>query len=117
VALTLMLIQAACAFPATAHDGVGPAFFCDPRAFENCTDTSDPALAEDAFNCEGTVNDAASCTNQRGESSPYCVFVGEESGKNRDAYLCGPTPGFADKRLVDKFWQQVEAAQRQVGYP
>ena len=84
-ALVLMLTLAASALPAAA-EAFGPAFFCDAQAFSNCTDTSDPALAEDTFSCEGAVRDIASCTNQTtGESAPYCVFMGEEGSTNRDA--------------------------------
>ena len=119
-ALVLMLILAASTLPATA-DGFGPAFFCDAQAFSNCTDTSDPALAEDTFSCEGTVRNVASCTNLlTGESAPYCVFMGEDMAEgastNRDAYLCGPPEDFSDQ-IVDEFWYFVEAAQQQVGFP
>src|ERR671916_3008076 len=91
-ALVLMLILAASALPAAA-EAFGPAFFCDAQAFSNCTDTSNPALAEDTFSCEGAVRDVRSCTNQvTGESAPYCVFMGEDMAEggstNRDAYLC-----------------------------
>src|SRR5919205_3185539 len=78
--------------PATAH-GFGPAVYCNAGTLNNCTDTSDPALAEDAFSCEGKADDTVSCTNRvTGESSPYCVFLGHVSGTNRDSYLCGPEP-------------------------
>src|SRR5215204_1531395 len=63
VTLALPLVLALSALPAAADD-FGPAFFCDAQAFSNCTDTSNPALAEDTFSCEGTVGDVASCTNQ-----------------------------------------------------
>jgi hypothetical protein len=119
-ALVLMLILSAYALPAAADD-FGPAFFCDAQAFSNCTDTSDPALAEDTFGCEGTVGDVASCTNQiTGESAPYCVFMGEDMGEggstNRDAYLCGAPQDFSNQ-VEDEFWYFVEAAQQQVGFP
>ena len=119
-ALVLMLILAASALPAAA-EAFGPAFFCDAQAFSNCTDTSDPALAEDTFSCEGAVRDVGSCTNQvTGESAPYCVFMGEDMAEggstNRDAYLCGPPQDFSNQ-TADQFWYFVEAAQQQVGYP
>ena len=119
-ALVLMLILAASALPAAA-EAFGPAFFCDAQAFSNCTDTSDPALAEDTFSCEGAVSDIASCTNEiTGESAPYCVFMGEDMAEgastNRDAYLCGPPQDFSNQ-TGDQFWYFVEAAQQQVGYP
>ena len=115
-ALALMFILAVSALPAAA-DSFGPAFFCDAGTLNNCTDTSDPALAEDTFSCGGTAGDVASCTNQRtGESSPYCPFMGEETSKNRDAYLCGPQPDFSNQ-VTDRFWQQVKSAQQQVGFP
>jgi hypothetical protein len=119
-ALVLMLILSAYALPAAADD-FGPAFFCDAQAFSNCTDTSDPALAEDTFSCEGTARDVASCTNQTtGESAPYCVFMGEDMGEvdstNRDAYLCGGTEDFSNQ-VEDEFWYFVETAQQQVGFP
>src|ERR671914_360471 len=115
-ALVLMLILSAYALPAVADD-FGPAFFCDAQAFTNCTDTSDPALAEDTFSCEGTVGDVASCTNQRtGESAPYCEVMGEGGPTNRDAYLCGAPQDFSNQ-VEDEFWYFVEAAQQQVGLP
>jgi hypothetical protein len=119
-ALVLMLILSAYALPAAADD-FGPAFFCDAQAFSNCTDTSDPALAEDTFSCEGTARDVASCTNQTtGESAPYCVFMGEDMGEvdstNRDAYLCGGAEDFSNQ-VEDEFWYFVETAQQQVGFP
>jgi hypothetical protein len=119
-ALVLMLILSVYTLPAAADD-FGPAFFCDAQAFTNCTDTSDPALAEDTFSCEGTVGDVASCTNQiTGESAPYCVFMGEDMGEggptNRDAYLCGAPQDFSNQ-VEDEFWYFVEAAQQQVGLP
>jgi hypothetical protein len=93
VAAVMVVLLAASALPAAAED-FGPAFFCDAQAFSNCTDTSNPALAEDAFSCEDAVRDIASCTNLlTGESAPYCVFMGEDMAEgvstNRDAYLCG----------------------------
>jgi hypothetical protein len=110
VALVLVLILSVYALPAAADD-FGPAFFCDAQAFTNCTDTSDPALAEDTFSCEGTVGDVASCTNQiTGESTPYCVFMGEDMGEggptNRDAYLCGAPQDFSNQ-TGDQFWYFV----------
>ena len=100
---------------------LGLAFFCDEQAFTNCTDTNNPALAEDTFSCEGTVRGVASCANLlTGESAPYCLFMGEDMAEgastNRDAYLCGSPEDFSDQ-LVDEFWYFVEAAQQQVGYP
>ena len=92
VALALLLVLAASALPAAAHGG-GPLFYCDAGTLNNCTDTSDPALSGDFFECEGTVGDVASCTSQKtGELSPYCVFLGHVSGTDRDSYLCGPEP-------------------------
>src|SRR5919205_4148051 len=106
-ALALMFILAISALPATA-DSFGPAFFCDAGTLNNCTDTSNPALAEDTFSCGGTAGSVASCTNQiTGESSPYCPFMGEESSKNRDVYMCGPPSDFSNQ-IVDRFWQQVD---------
>src|ERR687898_1701837 len=107
-ALVLMLILAASALPAAA-EAFGPAFFCDAQAFSNCTDTSDPALAEDTFSCEGAVRDIGSCTNQTtGESAPYCVFMGEDMGEdgstNRDAYLCGGSPERFTDEVDHLFW-------------
>src|ERR671916_1289203 len=120
-ALVLMLILAASALPAAA-EAFGPAFFCDAQAFSNCTDTSDPALAEDTFSCEGAVRDVGSCTNQvTGESAPYCVFMGEDMAEggstNRDAYLCAGSPERFTDEVEHEFWYLVEAAQQQVGYP
>src|SRR5215207_3349071 len=119
-ALVLMLTLAASALPAAA-EAFGPAFFCDAQAFSNCTDASDPSLAEDTFSCEGAVRDIASCTNQiTGESAPYCVFMGEDMAEgastNRDAYLCGSPQDFSNQ-TGDQFWYFVEAAQLQVGLP
>ncbi len=119
-ALVLVVILAASTLPAAA-EGFGPAFFCDAQAFSNCTDTSDPASAEDTFSCEGTLRDVASCTNLlTGESAPYCVFMGEDMGEggptNRDAYLCGAPQDFSNQ-VEDEFWYFVEAAQQQVGFP
>jgi hypothetical protein len=119
-ALILMLTLAASALPAAA-EAFGPAFFCDAQAFSNCTDASDPSLAEDTFSCEGAVRDVGSCTNQiTGESAPYCVFMGEDMAEgvstNRDAYLCGSPQDFSNQTR-DQFWYFVEAAQQQVGFP
>lgn len=116
IALAVVLVLPTSAPPASA-DSFGPAFFCDAGTLNNCTDTSDPALAEDAFSCEGDARDAVSCTNLgTAERSPYCAFMGEEGDKNRDAYLCGSEPDFSDQ-LADRFWQHVQAAQQQVGFP
>src|SRR5215217_9551360 len=120
VTLALLLTLAVSALPAAAHD-FGPAFFCDAQAFTNCTDTSNPALAEDTFSCEGTVRDFGSCRNLlTGERAPYCAFMGEDMAEgastNRDAYLCGPPEEFSNQ-IVDEFWYFVEAAQQQVGFP
>src|SRR5215203_3409247 len=120
VTLALLLTLAVSALPVAADD-FGPAFFCDAQGFTNCTDTNNPALAEDTFSCEGTVRDIASCTNLlTGESAPYCVFMGEDMAEgastNRDAYLCGPPEDFSNQ-IVDEFWYFVEAAQQQVGFP
>jgi hypothetical protein len=120
VAAVMVLLLAASALPAAAEN-FGPAFFCDAQSFSNCTDTSDPALAEDTFSCEGTVRDVGSCRNLlTGESAPYCVFMGEDMAEgvstNRDAYLCGPPEDFSNQ-IVDEFWYFVEAAQQQVGFP
>src|SRR5215203_2761110 len=120
VTLALLLTLAVSALPAAADD-FGPAFFCDAQGFTNCTDTSNPALAEDTFSCEGTVRNIASCTNLlTGESAPYCAFMGEDMAEgastNRDAYLCGPPEDFSNQ-IVDEFWYFVEAAQQQVGFP
>ena len=74
VTLALLLTLAVSALPAAADD-FGPAFFCDAQSFTNCTDTSNPALAEDTFSCEGTARNIASCRNLlTGESAPYCVL-------------------------------------------
>src|ERR671911_1731253 len=118
-ALVLLLTLAASALPAAA-DVFGPAFFCDAQAFSNCTDTSNPALAEDTFSCEGTVRDVGSCTNLlTGESAPYCVFMGEDMAEgastNRDAYLCGGGPERFNDSVNHEFWYLVERAQQQVG--
>src|SRR5215213_6948195 len=93
----------------------------DPQAFASCTDTSNLALAEDTFSCEGKVRDIASCRNLlTGESAPYCVFMGEDiaegASTNRDAYLWGPPEDFSNQ-IVDEFWYFVEAAQQQVSFP
>ena len=75
VTLALLLTLAVSALPAAADD-FGPAFFCDAQGYTNCTDTNNPALAEDTFSCEGTVRNIASCRNLlTGESAPYCVFM------------------------------------------
>ena len=121
VTLALLLTLAVSALPAAAHD-FGPAFFCDAQAFSNCTDTSNPALAEDTFSCEGTARDIASCRNLlTGESAPYCVFMGEDMvegvSTNRDAYLCGGGPERFNDAVNHEFWYLVERAQKQVGYP
>ena len=121
VTLALLLTLAVSALPAAAHD-FGPAFFCDAQSFSNCTDTSNPALAEDTFSCEGTVRDIASCRNLlTGESAPYCVFMGEDMAEgvstNRDAYLCGGGPERFNDAVKHEFWYLVERAQQQVGYP
>src|SRR5215204_2389686 len=120
-ALVLILILAAFALPALADD-FGPAFFCDAQSFSNCTDTSNPALAEDTFSCEGTARDIASCRNLlTGESAPYCVFMGEDMAEgvstNRDAYLCGGSPERFTEEVNHEFWYLLEKAQQQVGYP
>jgi hypothetical protein len=121
VTLALLLTLAVSALPAAADD-FGPAFFCDGQAFSNCTDTSNPALAEDTFSCEGAVRDVGSCRNLlTGESAPYCVFMGEDMAEgvstNRDAYLCGGAPERYTDEVDHLFWYFVEAAQQQVGYP
>ena len=121
VTLALLLTLAVSALPAAAND-FGPAFFCDAQSFSNCTDTSNPALAEDTFSCEGTPRDIASCRNLlTGESAPYCVFMGEDMAEgastNRDAYLCGGGPERFDDAVNHEFWYLVERAQQQVGYP
>jgi hypothetical protein len=90
--LVMSMVLAAFALPAAAQS-FGPVLYCDAGTLQNCTDTTDATTAGDAFGCEGTVGDTASCTNQRsGEVSPYCVFMGHVSGTNRDSYLCGPAP-------------------------
>ena len=121
VTLALLLTLAVSALPAAADD-FGPAFFCDAQSFSNCTDTSNPALAEDTFSCEGTVRDVGSCTNLlTGESAPYCVFMGEDMAEgvstNRDAYLCGGAPERFKDAVNHEFWYLLERAQKQVGYP
>ena len=121
VTLALLLTLAVSALPAAAHD-FGPAFFCDAQAFSNCTDTSNPALAEDTFSCEGTAREVGSCTDLlTGESAPYCVFMGEDMAEgvstNRDAYLCGGGPERFNDAVNHEFWYLVERAQQQVGYP
>jgi hypothetical protein len=121
VTLALLLTLAVSALPAAADD-FGPAFFCDAQGFTNCTDTSNPALAEDTFSCEGTVRDIASCRNLlTGESAPYCVFMGEDMAEgvstNRDAYLCGGGPERFNDAVNHEFWDFLETAQEKVGYP
>jgi hypothetical protein len=121
VTLALLLTLAVSALPAAADD-FGPAFFCDAQSFTNCTDTSNPALAEDTFSCEGTARNIASCRNLlTGESAPYCVFMGEDMAEgastNRDAYLCGGGPERFNDAVNHEFWYLVERAQQQVGYP
>ena len=121
VTLALLLTLAVSALPAAADD-FGPAFFCDAQAFSNCTDTSNPALAEDTFSCEGTVRDVGSCTNLlTSESAPYCVFMGEDMAEgvstNRDAYLCGGAPERFTDEVNHLFWDFLETAQQKVGYP
>jgi hypothetical protein len=121
VAAVMVLLLAASALPAAAEN-FGPAFFCDAQAFTNCTDTSNPALAEDTFSCEGAVRDIASCTNQiTGESAPYCVFMGEDMAEGvstgRDAYLCGGSPERFTDEVNHLFWDFLETAQEKVGYP
>ena len=121
VTLALLLTLAVSALPAAADD-FGPAFFCDAQFFSNCTDTSNPALAEDTFSCEGTARGIASCRNLlTGESAPYCVFMGEDMAEgastNRDAYLCGGGPERFTEEVNHEFWYLLERAQKQVGYP
>ena len=121
VTLALLLTLAVSALPAAADD-FGPAFFCDAQSFGNCTDTNNPALAEDTFSCEGTPRDIASCRNLlTGESATYCVFMGEDMAEgastNRDAYLCGGGPERFDDAVKHEFWYLLERAQQKVGYP
>lgn len=121
VMLALLLTLALLALPAAADD-FGPAFFCDAQTFSNCTDTSNLALAEDTFSCEGTARDIASCTNLlTGESASYCVFMGEDMAEgvstNRDAYLCGGSPERFTDEVDHLFWDFLETAQQKVGYP
>jgi len=121
VTLALLLTLAVSALPAAADD-FGPAFFCDAQGFTNCTDTNNPALAEDTFSCEGTARDIASCRNLlTGESASYCVFMGEDMAEgvstNRDAYLCGGAPERFTEEVNRLFWDFLEKAQQQVGYP
>ena len=121
VTLALLLTLAVSALPAAAH-GFGPAFFCAAQSFSDCTDTSNPALAEDTFSCEGTARDTASCRNLlTGESAPYCVFMGEDMAEgastNRDAYLCGGGPERFNDAVNHEFWYFLETAQEKVGYP
>jgi len=101
VALVISLVLVAFALPVAAH-GFGPVFYCDVGTLSNCTDTIDVASAEDAFSCEGTAGEEASCTNRRtGEASTYCVFEGRVSGTERDSYLCGPAPGEPQPQPVE----------------
>jgi hypothetical protein len=121
VTLALLLTLAVSALPAAADD-FGPAFFCAAQSFSNCTDTSNPALAEDTFSCEGMPRDIASCRNLlTGESAPYCVFMGEDMAEgvstNRDAYLCGGGPERFNDAVNHEFWYLLERAQQKVGYP
>jgi hypothetical protein len=121
VTLALLLTLVVSALPAAADD-FGPAFFCDAQTLSNCTDTNNPTLAEDTFSCEGTARDVASCTNLlTGESAPYCVFMGEDMAEgastNRDAYLCGGSPERFTDEVNRLFWDFLEKAQQQVGYP
>ena len=119
--MVLVLILVASA-PTAAADDFGPAFFCDAQSLANCTDTNDPALAEDTFGCEGVPRDVASCTNLvTGEFAPYCEFMGEDMAvgvsTNRDAYLCGGAPERFTDEVDHLFWYFLEAAQQQVGLP
>ena len=92
VVLALLLTLAASTLPAAAHGG-GSVFYCDAGTLNNCTDTTDPASSDDFFKCEGQAGDVVSCTDQTtGEALPYCVFLGQVSGTERDSYLCGPEP-------------------------
>ena len=121
VTLALLLTLAVSALPAAADD-FGPAFFCDAQSFTNCTDTSNPALAEDTFSCEGTARNIASCRNLlTGESAPYCVFMGEDMAEgvstNRDAYLCRGSPERFTDEFNHEFWDVLEKAQQKVGFP
>jgi hypothetical protein len=121
VTLALLLTLAVSALPAAADD-FGPAFFCAAQSFSNCPDTSNPALAEDTFSCEGSPRDIASCRNLlTGESAPYCVFMGEDMAEgvstNRDAYLCGGGPERFNDAVNHEFWYLLERAQQKVGYP
>jgi hypothetical protein len=91
--LVTSVVLAAFALPAAAQ-GFGPVLYCDAGKLQNCTDTTDATSGQDAFDCEGTAGDVASCTNRSsGEALPYCVFMGHVSGTDRDSYLCGPAPG------------------------
>ena len=121
VVVVLMLILAASAHPAAADD-FGPAFFCDAQSLANCTDTNNPALAEDTFSCEGASRNVASCTNLlTGEFAPYCEFMGEDMAEgvstNRDAYLCGGSPERFTEEAEHLFWYFLESGQQQVGLP
>ena len=113
----LLLVEAACASPAFAHD-FGPLVFCDQGTLTNCTNHVDPAFPGDTFSCEGEVGGVVSCTSQvSGDNSPYCSYMGNEaSSKNRDVYMCGPQSEFSSQ-TKDEYWQQMDAAQSQGVYP
>jgi hypothetical protein len=115
--LTLLLILAACALPAFAHD-FGPDIFCDAGTLTNCTNHVDPTSEGDAFSCEGDVGGLLNCTSQlTGDSSSYCVFMGNDaSSQDRDVYVCGPQSDFSNQ-IEGEFWQQMDAAQSQGVYP
>jgi hypothetical protein len=105
-----VVVLAAYALPAVAHS-FGPAFYCDAGMLSNCTDTVEADLAEDEFDCEGEARSVVSCTNRTmGNSWPYCKFMGNETGKTRDAYMCGSATNITDE-VVEDFWQQRKAAQ------
>jgi hypothetical protein len=105
-----VVVLAAYALPAGAHS-FGPAFYCDAGTLSNCTDAVEANFAEDAFDCEGEARRDASCTNRTtGNSWPYCTFMGNETSKLRDAYMCGSATNITDE-VVEDFWQQREAAQ------
>jgi hypothetical protein len=121
VTLALLVTLAVSALPAAADD-FGPAFFCDAQSLTNCTDTNNPALAEDTFSCEGTVRGVANCTNQlTGEIASYCEFMGEDLAEGvptgRDAYLCGGSPERFTDEAEHLFWYFLESGQQQVGLP
>lgn len=83
----------ASALPAAAQ-GFGPTVFCKEGTFDECTDNVHLGLSEGFFSCEGTIREAAGCTNQgTAEIFSYCVFAGHEPTEARDLYLCGPSPG------------------------